>query len=387
MSTPTASQRRIDANRRNALRSTGPRTAEGKAKSRRNSLVHGLSGAGIVVPQEQAQAAHDRAAQWNSSLRPMNAFEVSLVETIAVESLRIERCRVEERLARDSRARRSAVCWADERKADTAKLGRTLPSKPEETAARLAITAPGCDWMIDRWRALGHALDKAGTWTDEQAALALDLLGIAPELRDLPGPLDPTDETSPLDHRQDLVDDQLERLLGRKESGLDDIEEDEREAAILGLSTGDDRTLNLLRRYETASFRRMKWALELMHKGRSRPVDPTPNPKWDDDAPSSRSPYPTPEEVERGRARTAATVAERTQSPHAVVTERTQPGHAPSHIPRLAACLGDISLPFLNDQPETRDDARPLGRNSKTGNRIQRLRASRRRAALQQLAA
>ena len=37
------SQKRIEANRRNAQQSTGPRTAQGKAKSAQNSTTHGLS--------------------------------------------------------------------------------------------------------------------------------------------------------------------------------------------------------------------------------------------------------------------------------------------------------------------------------------------------------
>ena len=38
-----SSQKRIEANRRNAQKSTGPRTAEGKAKSATNSTIHGFS--------------------------------------------------------------------------------------------------------------------------------------------------------------------------------------------------------------------------------------------------------------------------------------------------------------------------------------------------------
>ena len=38
------SQKQIDANRRNAQKSTGPRTDAGKAESRRNAVVHALTG-------------------------------------------------------------------------------------------------------------------------------------------------------------------------------------------------------------------------------------------------------------------------------------------------------------------------------------------------------
>jgi hypothetical protein len=40
--------RQIEANRRNALRSTGPITEEGKRRSRKNSLRHGLSAETVV---------------------------------------------------------------------------------------------------------------------------------------------------------------------------------------------------------------------------------------------------------------------------------------------------------------------------------------------------
>ena len=36
------SQRQLEANRANAKRSTGPKTPQGKARSRRNSYKHGL---------------------------------------------------------------------------------------------------------------------------------------------------------------------------------------------------------------------------------------------------------------------------------------------------------------------------------------------------------
>jgi hypothetical protein len=262
------SQKRIDANRRNAMRSTGPKSAEGKEKSRRNSLVHGLAGAGVVVAEREMNALADRVAMWSASLCPVDAFEMGLVETIAVESLRIERCRVEEDLARDFRARRAGHCWGDERKAVVAKAARALGRRPAETAMVLASSAPGCDWLIDRWRMLGFALDKAGEWTDEQRNMALDMLGVAADLRDLETPIDAPEDLDAIQFRQALVDDQLERLIGRKEETLDDIEDDLREATALGYAVDLDPALTLIRRYEAASFRRMRWALDLLDKNR-----------------------------------------------------------------------------------------------------------------------
>ncbi|MEA2709630.1 MAG: hypothetical protein QOF78_2231, partial [Phycisphaerales bacterium] len=39
---PPVSQRKRRANRRNAQKSTGPRTAEGKRRAARNSISHGI---------------------------------------------------------------------------------------------------------------------------------------------------------------------------------------------------------------------------------------------------------------------------------------------------------------------------------------------------------
>ena len=53
VSLPT-SQWRVEANRRNAQRSTGPRTVAGKNNLRRNALKHGLTAEKLVVVGEDA---------------------------------------------------------------------------------------------------------------------------------------------------------------------------------------------------------------------------------------------------------------------------------------------------------------------------------------------
>ena len=50
-----SSIRQIDANRRNALNSTGPKTAEGKERSRRNAVRHGLTAETVIAALEDAE--------------------------------------------------------------------------------------------------------------------------------------------------------------------------------------------------------------------------------------------------------------------------------------------------------------------------------------------
>jgi hypothetical protein len=47
-----ASEKQIEANRRNALKSSGPRTQEGKTRSRMNALRHGFASAAPVTARE-----------------------------------------------------------------------------------------------------------------------------------------------------------------------------------------------------------------------------------------------------------------------------------------------------------------------------------------------
>jgi hypothetical protein len=78
-----ASEKQILANRRNAQRSTGPRTPEGKAAVSQNALKHGLRARGILFPAtgEEFQSVHDSLA---ADLRPQNPAESCLVEQMAV---------------------------------------------------------------------------------------------------------------------------------------------------------------------------------------------------------------------------------------------------------------------------------------------------------------
>src|SRR6266478_4307892 len=85
---PMATQRQIAANRRNALNSIGPKTEEGKIRSRGNAVTHGLTGAGIVVAEEDAQAMDERREAWRAYYGPVTAEEEWLFEQVVLHSVR-----------------------------------------------------------------------------------------------------------------------------------------------------------------------------------------------------------------------------------------------------------------------------------------------------------
>ena len=69
----TTSSHRADANRRNAARSTGPRTAQGKARSRFNAITHGLTAFTVVLPGEDQDAYQQRLDDWTDDLQPQTS--------------------------------------------------------------------------------------------------------------------------------------------------------------------------------------------------------------------------------------------------------------------------------------------------------------------------
>jgi hypothetical protein len=95
----SASEARILANQANAARSTGPRTVEGKAKSRANAYKHGLTGAGVVVSDHDAAKIEQLTSELKAELLPSTTTGSMLVERMAVLAVRMERSVAQENAA------------------------------------------------------------------------------------------------------------------------------------------------------------------------------------------------------------------------------------------------------------------------------------------------
>ena len=86
-----ATQSQIDANRINAQKSTGPRTPEGKAKSRRNGLLHGLTAKTCMLDGEDPEALTNLEDAIRDKFKPQDIDEDFLVERMAKARCRYNR--------------------------------------------------------------------------------------------------------------------------------------------------------------------------------------------------------------------------------------------------------------------------------------------------------
>jgi hypothetical protein len=88
-----ASQAQIEANRRNAQRSTGPITELGKGVAKFNALKHGMTASTAVLPYEDAYSYAELRESFVATYNPANAVESALVETVVNSYWRLLRIR------------------------------------------------------------------------------------------------------------------------------------------------------------------------------------------------------------------------------------------------------------------------------------------------------
>jgi hypothetical protein len=85
------SEKKAEANRKNALKSTGPRTPEGKDAVRLNALRHGLLSKEILLPGEDADDLRELGDRLRAELRPVGELENLLVDRIVATIWRLRR--------------------------------------------------------------------------------------------------------------------------------------------------------------------------------------------------------------------------------------------------------------------------------------------------------
>ncbi len=268
------SDARREANRRNALKSTGPKTEEGKAKARQNALKHGLTS--LVVVAEDAERFQARAVAFYQALKPQDEWQAWISEGAAMITLRIDRVERIERKLREKASWRASAFWDDDRRLEAERLGSTLGQDPARVVGELRMTKTGCDWLIERWAILAAIADRH-PWTDAQKTLAYNMLGTPLEAReDAVGTL--IDELgSRLDAQPSEAEVARDAIVGlrlRRDRAAE-IDEIDQSLAQADLAEDNGPDFQRLRRYELTLQKRLRWYLQQMDReplqGMARP--------------------------------------------------------------------------------------------------------------------
>ncbi len=177
-----ASEAQILANRKNALKSTGPKTPEGKARSRCNALKHGLTGEGVALSNEDQVEIGKRYDDLSREMRPSSAASAALLRRFAFMTVRIERCERNDNAVLSKKVRDAVEQYDDARLAAVEALGARLYTEPATSVRRLQMTPEGIDWLLNEWSILRADLnhEEGNRWTTNHRSRFDSLLGLNP---------------------------------------------------------------------------------------------------------------------------------------------------------------------------------------------------------------
>ena len=181
----TAAQ--IEANRRNAQKSSGPKTEKGKARVRCNALKHGMTARTIMpgLTHEDPDQLREKTLRLINDLQPSNEAELDQVRqaarlTLAIERAdRFEMAHMNQRIRAAARERVQAV--NPRLLEEIQELGRRLlyiaaaeevkfprqplwSDDPRLLVAKLEASAEGCRWLLARWAEFRILLDRGARW-------------------------------------------------------------------------------------------------------------------------------------------------------------------------------------------------------------------------------
>ena len=210
------SQAKLDANRRNAQKSTGPTSERGKERSSLNAVTHGLRAETLIFRDEDTAELEARPEAWTASLVPRDEAERRSVEDAVVYSWRQDRARRAEVALANARLADHEVGGDTTVKEEVIELGQRLfldrlgpiefyptgiddpesidhepgtslsgtgkqnPDEPAILVLRLQSTLEGCEWLLAEWAKLKRPLDRGQAWLSSDKLKAVRLLGKQP---------------------------------------------------------------------------------------------------------------------------------------------------------------------------------------------------------------
>ena len=198
---------RVAANVINAKKSTGPRTASGKERSRMNAVSHGLTARVALLSDESPAEFQERKNGWVSELKPRDQVELVMAERAFYHSWQLKRVMRAQWARLSFRAHTSAKTmriassrrlpsWAfgcfggqarDRTRSWQGRVARAARRRsgsfdpadhPARLVGRLEGSGMGCQWLIDRFGELEAILESDQVWYAPERFRAFRLLRI-----------------------------------------------------------------------------------------------------------------------------------------------------------------------------------------------------------------
>ena len=264
-----------EISRRNGAKGKGPRTPEGKERTRFNALKHGMAARTLVLPGEDADMLQFRIDTWTNDLAPRNELESQLIREAAAASWQLDRVNqvnvsrladiIRSTPAEEAPGRRprsppwaaGSCCLMRPANSSTRPTARLDPFDPTSRhplaiTYQLEGTAAGCQFLLDQWAELRAVRDCGVEWNVLHRLRMLRLLGKKPMRSredpivetvlpspylyeasfldrniDIPRPDPTTPETRPVDEDQRREEEEMERQ--------EQAREDAAQAALPGL--------------------------------------------------------------------------------------------------------------------------------------------------------
>jgi hypothetical protein len=258
--TRMATQRQIDANRRNATLSTGPSEAS-KSRTRLNATKHGLASQLSTVETASGEF-ESRRARWEPEYQPVGEGANWALDQAVASSIRIEACGRSLDVLVVAERKRSALAWDQDRSVEAATTFARLTKDPILASRQLETSRAGVMLLLDAWFGLCQSLDAGEDWSETEASMALDLLGVSPHFRSRRMPIDPPEGVDAILFRNALVEDEIERLEALRDEVMAPLDEMDHEIAMTGDLALLSKPATLILRYEREAWKRYRDAMK-----------------------------------------------------------------------------------------------------------------------------
>ena len=162
----------------NASKSTGPKTAEGKAQSRKNAMKHGMRAEVLAMPQEDPVEVAARTECWNTYYNPQSPGSQELVNMCVRATFlsdRVTRCHDE---AIASQIRAADQSWWNDKTDAIEDYKELLIDNPAMAVRMLLREAMGCSYLVKRWKFLSNVFVDRGFWTFDECEQSIRLMGV-----------------------------------------------------------------------------------------------------------------------------------------------------------------------------------------------------------------